>query len=207
MPTSSRCIECGEKVEIRHCRGRLIPFGCKCHQRQRTPRSFRTTCPICGCNSIYLIRHNGGTVWLDELAPPWPIHGCFNDHKSMELLIPGASFSCLGTVGQNIHEDWLGRSVLFISGTRFVGHIVFLSAISEMPVPGDLVALSGSSTISDPSWSPSGQGELLTPSYSNLHLVGCASYEIASDARICSECHLLTRAVELTAHIRTHPKK
>jgi hypothetical protein len=204
---ATRCTECGETVEIRYYKGRVIPFGCKCHQRSnRSPRSFRTTCPICG-SSTYLIRHNGGTIWLDEIGPPWPIHGCFLDHKTLEQLIPGASFSCIGTVGQNIHDDWLGRPALFISGTRFIGHIVIFSEIHELPGAGNLVALSGSSTTSEPLWSSSGQGELITPSYSHLHLVGGARYEIASDVRICSECHLLTRASEHYDHSHTqHPR-
>ena len=25
------------------------------------------------------MRHNGGSVWFDELGPPWPKHGCFDD--------------------------------------------------------------------------------------------------------------------------------
>ena len=36
-----------------------------------------TTCPECGA-SVYFVRHNGGSVWLDELGSPWPKHGCFN---------------------------------------------------------------------------------------------------------------------------------
>ncbi len=25
------------------------------------------------------MRHNGGSVWFDELGPPWPKHACFDD--------------------------------------------------------------------------------------------------------------------------------
>src|SRR5690606_31722783 len=35
-----------------------------------------TICPKCGA-SVYFVRHNGGSVWLDELGSPWPKHGCF----------------------------------------------------------------------------------------------------------------------------------
>ncbi len=161
------CSECGEEIQIRHYRGRLVPFGCTCHQRRRTPRSFRTTCPVCGSHKVYLIRYNGGVVWLDDLGAPWPIHGCFKDQKTLQQLIPGAAFSCLG----------------------------------------DLVTLSGSLSKSAPSWSPTGQGELITPSYSHLHLVGGDQYEIASDVRICSECLLLTRTAEFVDHNKNHSKK
>lgn len=28
------------------------------------------------------MRHNGGSVWFDELGPPWNKHGCFDDDSS-----------------------------------------------------------------------------------------------------------------------------
>ena len=37
-----------------------------------------TTCPICG-GSVFFIRHNGGSVWVDDLGIPWPKHPCFDD--------------------------------------------------------------------------------------------------------------------------------
>lgn len=40
-----------------------------------------TTCPECGAD-VYFIRHNGGSVWVDELGWPWPKHGCFDDSSS-----------------------------------------------------------------------------------------------------------------------------
>lgn len=33
-------------------------------------------CPYCG-NNVYFIRHNGGTIWVDQLGWPWPKHACF----------------------------------------------------------------------------------------------------------------------------------
>lgn len=36
-----------------------------------------TNCPECG-QKCYFVRHNGGSVWLDELGWPWPKHGCFD---------------------------------------------------------------------------------------------------------------------------------
>lgn len=35
-----------------------------------------STCPRCG-GPVYFVRHNGGSVWLDELGWPWPKHACF----------------------------------------------------------------------------------------------------------------------------------
>lgn len=40
-----------------------------------------TTCPECGAD-VYFLRHNGGSVWLDELGWPWPKHGCFDGSSS-----------------------------------------------------------------------------------------------------------------------------
>ncbi len=37
-----------------------------------------TTCPMCGA-SVYFVRHNGGSVWFDNLGKPWPKHTCFFD--------------------------------------------------------------------------------------------------------------------------------
>ena len=35
-----------------------------------------TACPICK-NEVYFVRHNGGSVWFDDLGWPWPKHPCF----------------------------------------------------------------------------------------------------------------------------------
>ncbi len=37
-----------------------------------------TTCPICGV-SVFFVRHNESSAWLDSLSKPWPKHTCF-DH-------------------------------------------------------------------------------------------------------------------------------
>lgn len=37
-----------------------------------------TSCPICGAE-VFFVRHNGGSVWFDELGSPWPKHACFDD--------------------------------------------------------------------------------------------------------------------------------
>ncbi len=37
-----------------------------------------STCPICGA-SVFFVRHNGGSVWLDSLGKPWPTHACFDE--------------------------------------------------------------------------------------------------------------------------------
>lgn len=44
-----------------------------------------TTCPVCG-GAVYFVRHNGGSVWFDELGPPWDKHGCFDDDSGGRTL-------------------------------------------------------------------------------------------------------------------------
>lgn len=39
-----------------------------------------TTCPRCKAE-VFFVRHNGGSVYFDELGPPWPKHGCFDDDR------------------------------------------------------------------------------------------------------------------------------
>lgn len=50
----------------------------------------QTNCPRCH-KLVYFVRHNGGSVWLDDLGWPWPKHHCFCDdissdafHKTIE---------------------------------------------------------------------------------------------------------------------------
>lgn len=47
-------------------------------QHRETDFCKPTTCPRCN-QSVYFVRHNGGSVWFDELGKPWPKHGCFAD--------------------------------------------------------------------------------------------------------------------------------
>jgi hypothetical protein len=39
-----------------------------------------TKCPRCDAE-VFFIRHNGGSVWVDELGWPWPKHSCFDEVK------------------------------------------------------------------------------------------------------------------------------
>ncbi|TLM67384.1 MAG: hypothetical protein FDZ69_04630 [Deltaproteobacteria bacterium] len=44
-------------------------------------------CPICG-EDVFFIRHNGGSVWVDDLGWPWPRHGCFDSYQSRGAFTP-----------------------------------------------------------------------------------------------------------------------
>jgi hypothetical protein len=39
-----------------------------------------TACPYCGAK-VFFVRHNGGSVWFDDLGSPWPKHPCFDDDR------------------------------------------------------------------------------------------------------------------------------
>lgn len=41
---------------------------------------WNAVCPVCQAD-VFFVRHNGGCVWLDDLGPPWPRHGCFDDPR------------------------------------------------------------------------------------------------------------------------------
>lgn len=87
MPSCSRC---GGEIVFRKDRfGRPIPIhlsgGCfrrdfsRGHERPRDESAcWKTSCPKCR-ESVWFVRHNGGSVWLDEIGVPWPKHACFDD--------------------------------------------------------------------------------------------------------------------------------
>jgi hypothetical protein len=108
----SICSRCGNPVEFRYINGKSIPMhfegGCvgynssvndysgynTCYEST----SFGTNCPECG-DRVFLIRHNGGCVWLDPpLGWPWYKHGCFSPEENQS----GVSRSTLACID---HEE------------------------------------------------------------------------------------------------------
>lgn len=93
------CDKCGEEISFRYVEGRNIPFhfsgGCTGESTTISKSSsaslvfekvcYPTKCPKCA-SSIYFIKHNGGSVWLDELGWPWPKHKCFTQEKEPKWL-------------------------------------------------------------------------------------------------------------------------
>ena len=52
-----------------------------------------TKCPLCGA-TVFFIRHNGGSVWLDPpLGWPWPKHACFDDGPAYRTVATVAAAS------------------------------------------------------------------------------------------------------------------
>lgn len=98
MPT---CKYCGEEIEFRHVGGQIIPIhpngGWHCgtwsgedaggsgssrlevREFEESNEGFTrpTNCRECGAR-VFFVRHNGGSVWFDDLGWPWPKHGCFD---------------------------------------------------------------------------------------------------------------------------------
>ncbi len=94
------CNRCGEEIDFRYVDGRCVPIhsggGWTCSPARAgnagrilnsTTRSRSswdsdftrpTTCPVCH-GSVFFVRHNGGSVWLDDLGWPWPKHPCFDN--------------------------------------------------------------------------------------------------------------------------------
>lgn len=56
------------------------PLGCFSWQYRDEDFCRPTTCPKCGA-SVFFVRHNGGSVWFDELGHPWPKHDCFDEDR------------------------------------------------------------------------------------------------------------------------------
>jgi hypothetical protein len=94
------CDKCGGEIEFRYIGGRNSPSpihisgGCTGESTITNKSSislafekicYPTKCPKCG-SSIYFIKHNGGSVWLDELGWPWPKHKCFTQEKDPKWL-------------------------------------------------------------------------------------------------------------------------
>jgi hypothetical protein len=76
------CRKCGQEIIFRHKNGILTPIHIAgaCNGRPPySPDSLRKAvynrCKRCD-QMAYFLQHNGGTVWLDALGPPWPKHKC-----------------------------------------------------------------------------------------------------------------------------------
>ena len=84
----STCRKCGQDISFRYIDGILRPlhaYGSPCGEAlpftdESLKRSVHIRCPRCP-QMVYLVRHNGGSVWLDELGWPWPKHGCFDSDR------------------------------------------------------------------------------------------------------------------------------
>ena len=78
----SQCKMCGEEITFRYISGRCTPIHLSGSCGDWSPYSVeeirkakKFVCRSCG-KDCWLVHHNGGSVWVDELGPPWPKHIC-----------------------------------------------------------------------------------------------------------------------------------
>ena len=80
-----QCRFCGGSVRFRLIGGSVRPLRgtCSCPQPGGPTKPllqdkfcWRTECRFCGRKPVYFVRHNGGSVFFDELGHPWPKHEC-----------------------------------------------------------------------------------------------------------------------------------
>lgn len=129
----SQCKYCGGTLEFRTVGGRPIAFAgtCSC---ETDPGAFRekesfcrpTKCPHCS-RSVYFLRHNGGSVWLDEPGWSWPKHGCFlkdNPEVNGYPIVENLRTACEKQKSDAIPQ--ISRVVAVENLGTFVGFIVAL---------------------------------------------------------------------------------
>jgi hypothetical protein len=56
---------------------------------------YPTKCPVKGCEPVWFIRHNGGSVWVDELRWPWHKHACLDEPTHHD------SYSCIASLANS----------------------------------------------------------------------------------------------------------
>jgi hypothetical protein len=79
------CRNCGQDIDFRIIKGvctPIHPHGLPCGERapysdEALRGAVRCRCQRCR-QMVYLVRHNGGAFWVDELGWPWPPHPCFD---------------------------------------------------------------------------------------------------------------------------------
>ena len=83
------CELCGGEIIFRFLKGHCVPIHLsgRCFENAsdsapEKPREnlLKTKCPQCQ-KGVYFLRHNGGSVWLDDIPWPWPKHSCFADQN------------------------------------------------------------------------------------------------------------------------------
>ena len=107
-----------------------------------------SACPRCG-DTVFFVRHNGGSVWFDDLGQPWAKHGCFDDDKLGEklrrLLINNLRPNTVPTFGI-VRETEIRRpntkariAIQCSDGLMIDQHFVFKGDLSRLP--GSLVVI------------------------------------------------------------------
>jgi hypothetical protein len=126
----STCESCGSDISMVQTRNGWFPYDRysygvrhKCNSHRFTtqslarhvletdgePKTRRTACWWCGDEVYYHTNGNGDSVLLEELGPPWPVHGCWELYRASrsERLHPFLN-SLVGSVGVAVQPepDW-----------------------------------------------------------------------------------------------------
>jgi hypothetical protein len=80
------CQFCGGEIVFRVIHGITTPLhigdekceGRRLYRKEQEGIVHSTRCPRCEA-SVFFLRHNGGSVWLDSVGWPWPKHPCFEN--------------------------------------------------------------------------------------------------------------------------------
>jgi hypothetical protein len=169
-----RCHHCGGEVVFRKdATGKPYPIhlsgGCLQSGSSRTydepsdeQPCRRTRCPECR-SLVWFVRHNGGSVWLEELGHPWPKHPCFDDADTGGMRALSRSvgtlpderhrFTLLAVVGRNF------TSQIQVEESSFHCSYIELTPLSSVPfavrMMGDVGVRSGDLVC----WTPNQDGK------------------------------------------------
>jgi uncharacterized protein with PIN domain len=227
MPT---CVHCGGEIVFRRVGGVTTPIHLdgSCW-KTAVPQNFateirfehthdlcrRARCPKCSA-TVFFIRHNGGSVWVDDLGWPWPKHPCFDqatDCPSPLQILVGKTLQFPGAVGAVV--TWVafipavpgctavittpeaGSEQWIVSGIQdprqLLGALVMLSADREMLIHADL----GTFPISRRC--PVCSAELSKRDF-EVHMATCHG------AVRCPRCHALVNRAAWEAHLSEHQR-
>ena len=230
----SSCQYCGGEIIFRNIDGVTTPIrlSCTCggwaeSESKSKSKSVQfkdegdycrpTRCPECDDN-VFFIRHNGGSVWVDELGWPWPKHPCFDsmpDAAPLKTLQMTASH-LVGATGavvtrvtfvQNdngcvaeIAKPGAGKELWIVHGisaqSRLVGAlVVFSSEERKIIVPGI-----GTYDISEPAVRCLVCNAPVLRRLISQHLAEKHGVEF------CPTCRTLVGSREIDAHLRDHER-
>jgi hypothetical protein len=98
------------------------------YRQESSDFCHKTDCPRCG-GPVFFIRHNDGSVWVDELGWPWPKHGCFEDDISVGVY--RSLLEVLSRFAGNHSKPALGRIIKCIHGYCNKTYIYLVNTIES----------------------------------------------------------------------------
>jgi len=131
----SICRDCGQEVTFRYINGVCVPMHASgdCGEwsidEDAVSKTTHIKYPPCG-QMVWLVRHNGGSVSLDELGLPWPKHRCFDSESSGTNSTPPYTLSDLNVYAKERRCQFFPPMVKpWLDGSHSVGVHNFSSAV------------------------------------------------------------------------------